>query len=90
MASFFSTIRFPRKWRRRARSFFNETKRKLQLFSSRPTAIISQKRTFSPNMKCGLKGRELYSTRENRKVAEQLGNFFSKSCTKSVKIEKLF
>jgi len=88
MVGFFSTIWFPRKWRRRARSYFNETKRKLQLFYSRPTAIISQKRTFfSPNLKCGLKGREFYSTQEKRKVAEQLGKFFPNPVRKVGKLK---
>jgi hypothetical protein len=51
-------------------------KKKLQLFYSRPTAIISLKQNFSPHLKRVFKGREFYSAQEKRKIAEMLSNFF--------------
>jgi len=61
--------------------------------SSCSTAVLQplspRSGVFSPNLKCGLKGREFYSKQEKRKIAEQLA-FFSKSCTESGKIETCF
>jgi hypothetical protein len=87
MAGFFSTT-FQRIWSRRTRSFF--AKKKLQLFYSRPTAIISLKQNFSPRLKRVLKVREFYSAKEKEKNSRAVKQFFLSPVRKVGKIETLF
>jgi hypothetical protein len=44
---------------------------------------------FSPNLKCGLKGRDFYSTQEKRKIAEQFRKFFPNPVRKVGKLKNL-